>query len=121
MPDNFKLDLPHRPRRLRRTASLRALTEETVLRPTNFIALLFVVEGARASWSPLEFMPGASRLSISADLVKECRELLQAGRAGSGAVFPSSTPNSADDEGTAALHRGWVDSARRQRGEEGCA
>ena len=45
MPDPFKLELSHRPRRLRRTASLRAMVEETVLRPADFIAPLFVVDG----------------------------------------------------------------------------
>jgi len=63
MPDNSKLDLTYRPRRLRRTASLRALTEETVLRPANFIAPLFVVEGKGAP-QPIASMPGVSRLSI---------------------------------------------------------
>ena len=45
MPENYKLDLTQRPRRLRRTASLRALVEETFLRPADFIAPLFVVGG----------------------------------------------------------------------------
>src|ERR1700710_1224214 len=101
MPDNFKLDLTHRPRRLRRTASLRALTEETVLRPANFIAPLFVVEGSGAP-EPIESMPGVSRLSI-ADLVKECRELAQLGVPGV-ALFPKLDAKLKDDEGTAALH-----------------
>ena len=45
MTDHFKLDLTQRPRRLRRTASLRAMVEETVLRPADFVAPLFVIEG----------------------------------------------------------------------------
>ncbi len=101
MPDNFKLDLPHRPRRLRRTASLRALTEETVLRPANFIAPLFVVDG-RGKPEPIESMPGVSRLGI-ADLVKECRELAKLGVAAV-ALFPKLDAKLKDDEGTAALH-----------------
>lgn len=52
MTDHFKLDLTQRPRRLRRTASLRAMVEETVLRPADFVAPLFVIEGkARRSRS----------------------------------------------------------------------
>jgi porphobilinogen synthase len=101
MPDNFKLDLTHRPRRLRRTASLRALTEETVLRPANFIAPLFVVEG-NAAREPIESMPGVSRLSI-ADLVKECRELLELG-VQAVALFPKIDAKLKDDDGTVALH-----------------
>jgi porphobilinogen synthase len=100
MPDNFKLDLTQRPRRLRRTASLRALTEETVLRPANFIAPLFVVEGKGAP-QPIASMPGVSRFSI-ADLVKECRELAKLG-VPAVALFPKLDAKLKDDEGTAAL------------------
>ena len=101
MPDNFKLDLTHRPRRLRRTASLRALTEETVLRPANFIAPLFVVEGNGAP-EPIASMPGVSRLNI-ADLVKECQALAKLG-VPAVALFPKLETKLKDDEGTAALH-----------------
>ena len=68
MSSEFKLDLPQRPRRLRRTASLRAMVEETVLRPADFIAPLFVVEG-KGRPEPIKSMPGVSRLCIR-DLVK---------------------------------------------------
>ena len=100
MPDNFKLDLTQRPRRLRRTASLRALTEETVLRPANFIAPLFVVEGKGAP-QPIASMPGVSRFNL-ADLVKECRELAKLG-VPAVALFPKLDAKLKDDEGTAAL------------------
>jgi len=101
MPDNFKLDLTQRPRRLRRTASLRALTEETVLRPANFIAPLFVIEG-KGRPEPIASMPGVSRLSIT-DLVKEGRELFKLG-VPAVALFPKLDAKLKDDEGTAALH-----------------
>ena len=101
MPDNFKLDLTHRPRRLRRTASLRALTEETVLRPANFIAPLFVVEG-KGKPQPIKSMPGVSRLSIT-DLIKECRELAKLG-VPAVALFPKLDSKLKDEDGTAALH-----------------
>src|ERR1019366_1785369 len=101
MADSFKLDLPQRPRRLRRTASLRALTEETVLRPANFIAPLFVVDGKGAPQS-IDSMPGVSRFNL-ADLVKECRELAKLG-VPAVALFPKLDAKLKDDEGTAALH-----------------
>src|ERR1700676_4245113 len=99
MPENFKLDLTHRPRR--RTAGLRALVEETVLRPQNFIAPLFVVEG-RGAPEAIRSMPGVFRHSV-ADLVKECRALAKLG-VPAVALFPKLEARLKDDEGTAALH-----------------
>ena len=101
MAEPFKLDLTQRPRRLRRTASLRALVEETVLRPADFIAPLFVVEG-KAAPQPIASMPGVSRFNI-ADLVKECRVLAKLG-VPAVALFPKIDPKLKDDEGTVALH-----------------
>ncbi|MEO6874143.1 MAG: porphobilinogen synthase [Opitutaceae bacterium] len=101
MADPFKLDLIHRPRRLRRTASLRALTEETVLRPANFIAPLFVVDGKGAPQA-IASMPGVSRVNLK-DLVKECRALAKLG-VPAVALFPKLDARLKDDEGTAALH-----------------
>src|SRR5436190_2832083 len=101
MPSSFKLDLTHRPRRLRRTASLRAMTEETVLRPADFIAPLFVVEG-RAPPEAIKSMPGVFRLNVN-DLVKECRALAKLG-VPAVALFPKLDPKLKDDEGTQALN-----------------
>ena len=101
MAEPFKLDLIQRPRRLRRTASLRALVEETVLRPADFIAPLFVVEGKGAP-EPIASMPGVSRFNL-ADLVKECRALAKLG-VPAVALFPKLDAKLKDDEGTAALH-----------------
>ncbi len=100
MPDPFKLDLSQRPRRLRRTASLRALVEETVLRPQDFIAPLFVVEGKGAP-EEIASMPGVFRLSI-ADLVKECRALWKL-KVQAVALFPKLDAKLKDEEGTQAL------------------
>jgi porphobilinogen synthase len=100
MPENFKLDLTQRPRRLRRTASLRALVEGTVLRPQNFIAPLFVVEG-KGRPEPIASMPGVFRRSI-ADLVKECRALARLG-VPAVALFPKLEARLKDTEGSAAL------------------
>ena len=74
---SLKLDLTHRPRRLRRTPSLRALVEETVLRPQDFIAPLFVVDGHGAP-EPIASMPGIFRYNLD-DLVAECRALRDLG------------------------------------------
>ncbi|NBQ57730.1 MAG: porphobilinogen synthase [Opitutaceae bacterium] len=101
MADHFKLDLTQRPRRLRRTASLRSMVEETVLRPQDFIAPLFVVDGKGAP-EPIRSMPGVMRFNIS-DLVKECRAL---GKLGVPAValFPKLEAKFKDEVGSAALH-----------------
>src|SRR4051812_2524475 len=101
MPDVFKLDLTQRPRRLRRTASLRALVEETVLRPQDLIAPLFVVEG-KAAPEEISSMPGVFRLSID-DVVKECRALWKLG-VQAVALFPKLDAKLKDAEGTQALN-----------------
>jgi porphobilinogen synthase len=100
MPTPFKLDLTHRPRRLRRTASLRALTEETVLRPQDFIAPLFVIDGSGGP-EVVASMPGVFRLNL-ADLGKECRALRELG-VPAVALFPSIDPKLKDPDGTVAL------------------
>jgi porphobilinogen synthase len=100
MPENFKLDLTHRPRRLRRTSSLRALVEETVLRPADFIAPLFVVEGKDAP-EAIASMPGVFRFNV-ADLVKECRTLAKLG-VPAVALFPKIDPKLKDSQGSVAL------------------
>jgi porphobilinogen synthase len=101
MADSFKLDLAVRPRRLRRNASVRALVEETVLRPADFIAPLFVVDGKGAP-EPIGSMPGVARLNI-VDLVKECRALAKLG-VPAVALFPKLDAKYKDDSGSAALH-----------------
>jgi porphobilinogen synthase len=100
MADSFKLDLAVRPRRLRRNASVRALVEETVLRPADFIAPLFVVDG-KGTPEPISSMPGVARLNI-VDLVKECRALAKLG-VPAVALFPKLEAKYKDDSGSAAL------------------
>jgi porphobilinogen synthase len=100
MPSHPRLDLVHRPRRLRRTPGLRAMVEETVLRPADFIAPLFVIEG-RGRPEVIPSMPGVLRRPIPA-LVKECRELHALGIPAV-ALFPKLDPKRKDPEGTAAL------------------
>jgi porphobilinogen synthase len=100
MPSEFKLDLVHRPRRLRRTPALRALVEETVLRPAQLIAPLFVIEGEGRE-EPIASMPGVSRRSIDR-LVVEALELKALGVV-TVALFPKLDGALKDAAGTRAL------------------
>ncbi len=70
------MELTYRPRRLRRTASLRAMVREFSLDPADFILPLFVHEGA--SNEPIEAMPGALRWSLDG-LVDEVGRALDLG------------------------------------------
>jgi porphobilinogen synthase len=102
MAAEFILELTQRPRRLRRTASLRAMVEETVLRPADFIAPLFVVEGS-APPEEISSMPGVFRQGIE-DLVKECQALRDLG-VPAVALFPKLDPKEKDELGSGALDR----------------
>ncbi len=101
MAKNFKLFLTHRPRRLRRQPSRRALVAETVLRVEDLIAPLFVVDG-RGAPEPIGSMPGVYRFNV-ADLVKECRELHALG-VPAVALFPKLDAKLKDADGTEALN-----------------
>ncbi len=57
------MNLPHRPRRLRRTPALRRMLSETTLSPADFIAPLFIVHGNDIS-NPIASMPGVAQLSV---------------------------------------------------------
>jgi len=70
----------HRPRRLRRSETLRALVRETRLSPEQLVAPLFVCEG-QAVRREIAAMPGCYQLSVDA-LVEECRELASLGVSG---------------------------------------
>ncbi len=101
MSTDAHLDLIERPRRLRRTASLRAKVEETVLRPADFIAPLFVVEGKEAP-EEVGSMPGVLRYNVK-DLIKECRVLAKLG-VPAVALFPKLDAKLKDELGTGALN-----------------
>ncbi len=66
-----------RPRRLRRTAALRRLVAETRLSPADFVAPLFVREGADAP-VPIPSMPGVVQHSL-ASLALEAKHLVAIG------------------------------------------
>ncbi len=100
MATPFQLNLPIRPRRLRRTPAVRALVEETGIRPADFIAPLFVVDGDGAP-EPVGSMPGVERLCVR-DLVRECETLANLG-VPAVALFPKLDAGLKDNRGTAAL------------------
>lgn len=101
MTNEFKLDLTRRPRRMRRTASLRALASETVVLPQHLIQPVFVIEGEGAP-ETIDSMPGISRLSIK-DTVAECRELYGLGVSGV-ALFPKLDESLKSDDAREALN-----------------
>ena len=101
MSTNYRLDLPRRPRRMRRSAAVRALGNETVLQPANFVQPLFVVDGDGAS-EPIESMPGISRLTIPL-LIDECRELYSLGIPAV-ALFPKIEASLKAEDGREALN-----------------
>jgi len=101
MAQIFKLDLTRRPRRMRRTAGLRALANETEVLPGHLIQPVFVVDGDGAP-EPIESMPGIFRFSIK-DLIEECRELHALGISGV-ALFPNLDAALKSDDGREALN-----------------
>jgi porphobilinogen synthase len=91
------MNLIERPRRLRRTDSIRALVRETRLSPDNLVYPLFVCEGEGIR-REIGSMPGAFNLSID-ELVKE----VEAARgAGVRSVILFGVPDQKDASGTQA-------------------
>jgi porphobilinogen synthase len=92
-------DLRIRPRRLRRSAGLRELTEETTLRRTDLVQPVFVKEEGAAE--AVESMPEVNRLTIP-DLIAECRRLSDLGIRAV-ALFPRIASEMKDSRGGEAL------------------
>lgn len=72
-----RLDLKQRPRRNRKSESIRRLVRETILVPGDFIQPLFVIEG-RNKKTPVASMPGIYRFSRDL-IVKQAKELYALG------------------------------------------
>ncbi len=87
----------HRPRRLRRTDSIRRLVRETELQPSNFIYPLFLIPGQGRN-KPISSMPGISQLSVD-QAVLECE---QAQSLGLGGVILFGIPDHKDEIATGA-------------------
>lgn len=90
-----------RPRRLRRTPSLRALHEETTVGVSDLIQPLFVIDGDGAP-EAVGSMPGVYRYNV-ADLVEQCRKLADLGIAAV-ALFPQIDASLKNDTGDEALN-----------------
>ncbi|HEY4831915.1 MAG TPA: porphobilinogen synthase [Waddliaceae bacterium] len=71
------LDIIRRPRRNRKSAAIRALSQETRLHPSNLVSPIFVIDGVDRR-EEIKSMPGVSRLSLDL-LIKEARELYDLG------------------------------------------
>src|ERR687894_384794 len=102
-------ELTHRPRRLRRRESVRALVRETRLAPENLVQPLFACpgEGVRREVSS---MPGVFNLSVE----EVAREAARAFDAGVPAVILFGLPETKDETATGAYAaRGIVQEAIR--------
>jgi len=90
-----------RPRRNRSNRAVRALAQETTLRPANLVLPVFVEEGENVR-RPIPSMPGVSRYSID-ELVKEARAAADLGIAGL-AIFPALPDELKNATGTESLN-----------------
>jgi porphobilinogen synthase len=95
--EGAQLDLPRRPRRLRRTAAIRALVRETRLSPDMFLYPLFICPG-RGERREVASMPGVFQLSVD-EAVKEAAAAKAEGVLG---VLLFGLPDSKDPVGSAA-------------------
>jgi porphobilinogen synthase len=91
------MNLIERPRRLRRTETIRALVRETRLSPDDFVYPLFACEGEGVR-REIASMPGAFNLSID-ELVKEVEA---ARRVGVRSVILFGVPDEKDADGSQA-------------------
>jgi len=93
-----RLDLPRRPRRLRRSAAIRALVRETRLSPEQFIYPLFVCSGEQHR-REVGSMPGVFQLSVD----EAVREAAAARADGVPGVLLFGLPDAKDATGSAAF------------------
>jgi porphobilinogen synthase len=87
----------YRPRRLRRTESLRRLIQETHLSASQLVLPLFVRSGSKIR-KPVGSMPGVSQLSVDEML----RDVDEASEEGVGGVILFGLPDSKDATGSSA-------------------
>ncbi len=105
MASDYKLELTRRPRRMRRTSALRALSTETEVHPHNLIQPVFVIDGDGAA-EPIASMPGQYRYTIPG-LIEECRELYGLGISAV-ALFPKLDAALKSEHGREALNPGTL-------------
>ena len=106
------MNLIERPRRLRRTETIRALVRETRLSPDDFVYPLFVCEGEGVR-REIASMPGAFNLSID-ELVKEVEA---ARRVGVRSVILFGVPDEKDAVWQPGLCGGRDNAAGYSRGQ----
>jgi porphobilinogen synthase len=97
LTDRETAPLTIRPRRLRRTASLRRLVRETRLDPAQLVLPVFVRTGANIRL-PVSSMPGVAQTSVDEML----RDASAAAESGVGGVILFGIPDTKDDEGSGA-------------------
>src|SRR5258706_5729172 len=98
MPDLF-----HRPRRLRRTETLRALVRETSLAPEDFILPLFACAGEKVR-REIPSMPGVHNLSVD----EIATEAAAAAELGVKSVILFGLPETKDEAGSGAYHENGI-------------
>jgi porphobilinogen synthase len=84
-------DLSYRPRRNRRSSTVREAFRETILTPATFIYPIFVHDDSDED-VPILSMPGQSRLSFSKGMLAKVREARAAG-VNQVVVFPKTPDN----------------------------
>jgi porphobilinogen synthase len=96
-----RLELVHRPRRIRRAEWARRMVRETALTADDLIWPLFLVDGGKTR-VPVPSMPGVERLSVD----EAVREAERAARLHIPciALFPYTDPGLRDDTGSEALN-----------------
>jgi porphobilinogen synthase len=92
-----QLEITHRMRRLRKTATMRAMVRETRLSPEQMIYPLFACEGEGVC-NPVGSMPGVFQMSVD-EIVREGQAARAEGVAG---VLLFGLPEHKDDIGSAA-------------------
>lgn len=97
-----KKNIKTRPRRLRRTQSIRDLVRETVLSPRNFVLPLFITAGKNKK-EPIKSMPDFYRLSPDL-ILKTAREALSLGIPAV-ALFPHLPENLKDSRASESTNK----------------
>lgn len=92
-----------RPRRLRRTSTIRRMVKETIIRPDDLIYPVFVKHG-KGEREPISSMVGHHRLSVD-ELVKEAAEVSSLGIP---AVILFGLPKKKDELGSEAYARDGI-------------
>jgi porphobilinogen synthase len=95
------LDLPVRPRRLRRAEWLRRMVRENVLTTDDLIWPVFVVDGSKAR-TPIASMPGVDRLSID-EILRTAEQAVKLSIPCL-ALFPYTDPKLRDEFGSEATN-----------------